>query len=93
METKKSNEEYYEMYTKQGDRAVHSLTEKVIRKVDGKMKVNKEELDQMIIEGMKKVAEKHGEVYDTEPSYHISRRVNEALQRNGYGFVLSRYDW
>jgi len=83
----------YEMFSEEGNEAVHSLTSKVISKVDGRWKVTKGELDEMIASGMKEIAEKHGEVYDTEPPSHIAWRVNKALKENGYGFELSRYDW
>lgn len=93
MEATKQQTPSYEMFSKAGDKAVHSLTMKVIKKVNGRMKVTKEELDEMIEKGLNKIAEKHGEVHDTEPPSHVAWRVNEALKGNGYGFELSRFDW
>lgn len=92
METKEQIPSY-EMFSKAGDRACHSLVKRVTKKINGKLKVSKEELDEIITEGLKKIAEKHGEVFDTEPPYHISHELNKVLQKNGYGFELSRYDW
>jgi len=93
MENTKQQTPSYEMFSKAWDKAVHSLTMKVIKKVNGRMKVTKEELDEMIEKGLKKIAEKHSEVHDTEPPSHVAWRVNEALKGNGYGFELSRFDW
>ena len=83
----------YEMFSKAGDRACHSLVKKVVKKINGRFKVSKGELDEIVAEGLKVIADKHGEVNDTEPEGHIANRINEALKDNGYGFELSRYDW
>lgn len=93
MEKTKETTPYYEMYTRAGDAAVHSATMKVVKKINGKMKVSKDEILDMVKKALEKVSEKHGEVYDTEPEYHVSVRVNEALEKNGYGFQVSRYEW
>lgn len=82
----------YEMFSKAGDKMCHSLVERIEKKVKGKYRVTKEEVLQMILEGMKKIAEKHEEVNDTEPEYHICSRVNEACKEVGYDFNISRYE-
>lgn len=81
------------MYTKAGDRACHSLVSKAVKRINGKLKVTKEELDELLSKGVDRIAVKHGEVNDTEPEGHIAERVNQALKNNGYGFELSRFDW
>lgn len=82
----------YEMFSKAGDKMCHSLVERIEKKVKGKYRVTKEEVLQMIKEGMKKISEKHEEVNDTEPEYHICSRVNEACKEAGYGFEINRFD-
>ena len=82
----------YEMFTKSGDKMCHSLVVKIEKKVKGKYRVTKEEVIQMISEGMKKISEKHSEVNDTEPEYHICSRVNDACKEVGYDFDVSRFD-
>ncbi len=82
----------YEMFTKSGDKMCHSLVVKIEKKEKRKYRVTKEEVIQMISEGMKKISEKHSEVNDTEPEYHICSRVNKICSEMGYGFDISRYD-
>lgn len=81
------------MFSKAGDRACHSLVKKVIKKVNGNTKVTKDSLDAIISEGLKKIAEKHGEVNDTEPESNIEYNVNKALKDNGYSIRVDRFDW
>ena len=83
----------YEMYSKAGNKACHSLVQKVIKKIEGQKRVTKDEVTQMIKNGIKKIEEKYEEVTDSEPSYHISYLVNRALQKNGYSFETSRYEF
>jgi hypothetical protein len=83
----------YDMFTKAGDKMCHALVNKVSKKVKGKHRVTKQELIDMIVDGMKKISYKHGEVYDTEPEYMICHRINEVCNGVGYNFDLSRYDF
>lgn len=93
METTTKNEiPSYDMFSKAGDRMCHTLVTKIEKKVKGKYRVTKEEVLQMISDGMKKIAEKHSEVNDTEPEYMICSRVNKICKEMGYGFDISRYD-
>lgn len=82
----------YEMFSKAGDKMCHSLVSRIEKKVKGKHRVTKEEVLQMIKEGMKKISEKHEEVNDTEPEYHICSRINEACKEVGYDFNINRYE-
>lgn len=74
----------YEMFTPAGERACQSLVNKITKKIQGTRHVTLSEIELMVHEGMKKIAVKHGEVYDTEPSYHIQVRVNLAMKEQGY---------
>lgn len=87
-----TNAPYYEMFSPAGDKACHSLVTKVVKKINGKTKVGKDEITSMVTEGVKKIALKHPEVNDTEPEWHVTERVNKALRENGYGFEVSRWD-
>lgn len=85
-------EKSYEMYSKSGDKACHSLVMKITKKINGKKRVSKEEILTMVNDGIKKIAEKHAEVNDTEPEGWIVERVSNALKEVGYGFVITRWD-
>lgn len=93
METTKEQTPSYEMFSKAGDRACHSLVKKLTKKINGKLKVTKDELDEVISKEVDKIAQKHGEVHDTEPVGNIAYQLNKVLKENGYGFELSRFDW
>lgn len=83
----------YEMFTEAGNKACHSLVKKIVNRINGKTKITEGMVLDMVKEGMAKISEKHGEVYDTEPEYHIQERVNKALRQNGYAIKLDRYNF
>ena len=74
----------YEMFSKSGERACQSLVNRITKKINGKKRVTADEIEDDVYEGMKKIAVKHGEVFDTEPTWHIQRQVNKAMERAGY---------
>lgn len=92
MATKKEKP-YYEMFTKAGDKACHSLISKVVKKILGKERVTRDGVTAMIKSAMKKTAVKHGEINDTEPEGHVQDAVNKTLKEAGYGFEVNRFDW
>lgn len=71
----------YEMYSKAGDRACHRLVTQIHRRLESRKRYTRDEIMQMIYDGMRSIAEKHGEVYDTEPRQHIFHRVNNDFKR------------
>jgi hypothetical protein len=83
----------FEMFSKSGDRACKTLVKKVFKKIEGKYRITQDDITQMIVEGCKKIYQKHPEVHDTEPGWHIQELVNKKLQEIGYCFVVSRYDF
>jgi biotin-(acetyl-CoA carboxylase) ligase len=83
METTTEKREF-EMYTKAGDRACNALVNKIIKLIDSDKKVTPDMIYNMTDKGREKIAEKHGEVYDTEPHYNIRNYVYKALEKNGY---------
>jgi hypothetical protein len=90
METIKITSDY-EMFTTAGNLACKRLVERIGKKIMGKTRVTSNEIVQMIEDGRKKISVKYGEVYDTEPRYHISRQVSKFLQAAEYGFRLDGY--
>lgn len=76
------------MFTKAGDKACDGLVRRAKRKILGKKRVTEDEMYRFAYAGMRKIAEKHPEVDDTEPRYHISRGINTCLKDAGYGFRI-----
>jgi hypothetical protein len=83
----------FEMFSPAGNKACQSLVKKVFRKIEGKTRLTEDDVYKHIREGIKKVKEKHSEVYDSEPGWHIQEWVNKKLKEVGYGFEVSRYDF
>jgi len=83
----------FEMFSKAGNVACRSLVKKAIKKINGPKRITQEEITQYCTGLIKKVEDKHSEVYDTEPVYHIAELVNKALSDVGYQFKVSRYDF
>lgn len=85
--------DYFEMFSKAGDKACKNLVKKIFKKIEGKYRITQDDITQMITVECKKVQQKHPEVYDTEPGWHIQELVNKKLQEIGYCFEVSRYDF
>jgi polyhydroxyalkanoate synthesis regulator phasin len=83
----------FEMFSKAGNNACRSAVKKVVKKISGNKRITKEEITQYCSELIKGIANKHGEVNDTEPEWHIADLVNESLEQSGYQFKVSRYDF
>jgi hypothetical protein len=82
----------FEMFSKAGNVACRSVVNKAINKINGAKRITQEEITQYCKDLIGKVAEKHGEVEDTEPGWHIAEHINKALSDVGYQFKVSRYD-
>jgi hypothetical protein len=82
----------FEMFTKSGNNACRSVVNKAIKKIMGKSRITEASLLEYCRGLVAKVAEKHGEVRDTEPGWHISQHINRSLVEAGYSFEISRYD-
>ena len=79
----------FEMFSKAGDKACQSLVNRVTKKIQGKKRVTANDIEVLVYEGMKKIAVKHGEVFDTEPRYHIEARINKTMREAGYQIVFN----
>ena len=83
----------YEMFTPAGNRACDSLVKKIEKKIFGTKRVTKDQILSLASAGVKKIIEKHYEVDDSEPPYHISFFINKALKQTGYAFEIDRWEF
>ena len=74
----------FEMFSKAGDRACQTQLNKIVKFIEKGNRVTPDVIEKMYIDAMKKIAIKHGEVYDTEPGYHMRARIRKALETNCY---------
>ena len=74
----------YEMFSPSGERACQSLVNRITKKIQGTKRVTAAEIEKLVDKGMDKIAVKHGEVWDTEPRYHIRTAVDKAMVEAGY---------
>ena len=83
----------YDMYSQRGNRKCHTLVKRISKKIlTSKKYFTNKEIEGWIREGMNKIKEKHGEVWDTEPRNIIVGRINEVVQqRYGRGEDLDNY--
>ena len=83
----------FEMFTKAGNKKCQAITKRLIKKVFGKKRVSKEEIQDLAGKLIAKasVNEKTEEIRDSEPPYHIKGYVNRALEIAGYGFEFDSY--
>jgi len=82
---------YYEMFSDAGEKACQSLVDAVSKKIHSNERMTKERIKELYDAGRKKISEKHGEVYDTEPRGHIAHQISKALGDAGYGFYLNSW--
>lgn len=82
----------FEMFSKAGNNACRSVVKKAINKINGTKRITEDTFVEYIRGLVSKVADKHGEVEDTEPTYHIAELINKSLSEAGYAFSISRYN-
>jgi len=75
---------YFEMFTQAGEKACQGLVNRLTKKIQGKKRLTMTEIEELIDKGMKKIALKHPEVWDTEPRYHIRHAVDKVAIEVGY---------
>lgn len=85
----------YEMFSKAGNRACHSIAGAAIRKIAGKKRVTEQQILDLVSARIMKVykAGKHREILDSEPPRNIAFYINRALEIAGYGFEIDHYDF
>jgi hypothetical protein len=92
LEAYDSKDRDFEMFTKAGNKRCQAITRKAIKKIFGKKRITKEELMKFIGAEIKKVSEKHGEITDSEPPFHIKYYMLKACEIAGYDFDFDKYD-
>jgi len=83
----------FEMFSNAGNKACESIVSSVTKKILGAKRITETEIIQLVKSKMKKISEKHSEIYDTEPPTHIAEELNCALKKAGYGFELNGYSF
>ncbi len=74
----------YEMFSTAGNRACTKLVKSVVDNInEGHFKTRDEAVDYINM-GLSRIAENHGEVYDTEPHGHIGRNSAKAFEAKGW---------
>jgi len=83
----------YEMYTQEGDVAVHRMVTCIVTDLN-LGRIRRLELPGRIRQGCDWVADQagHKEVFDTEPQVLITAAINRAAEAQGWQPV-SRWDW
>jgi len=80
---------YYEMFSKAGDRACQSMVNSATKKILGKTRLTKSDIEKLYTEGINKVEAKYPEVWDTEPRGHIAHQLSNALKSAGYAYRIN----
>ena len=78
----------FEMYSDEGDQMCAQVFNDVKTVILGEKFITEYELETLVWNKIKEVSKTHREVYDTEPRWHLERRINEALKERGYGYRL-----
>lgn len=81
----------YEMFTDEGNQACQQIVERIKAEIcSGVLTRNMlpERIQQLCVE----VAQKHGEVWDTEPQANLADRINVLCTEHGW-MEISRWDW
>lgn len=79
----------FEMFSKAGNLACRNGVKKIYKKIEGKKRITQYEIECFVLDTViKKIAEKHGEVWDSEPYWHIRSLTNRKLQEVGYCFTI-----
>ena len=78
----------FEMFSKAGELACRNGVKKIYKKIEGKKRITGYEIEEFVTAVMDKINKKHGEVWDTEPNWHIRNLTNQKLKEVGYCFTI-----
>jgi hypothetical protein len=79
----------FEMFSKAGETACRNGVKKIYKKIEGPKRITQYEIESFVIDNvMNIIKKKHGEVWDTEPYWHIRNLTNQKLREVGYGFTI-----
>lgn len=81
----------FEMFTPEGNRACEQIVLRISAEITERI-LTRNMLPARIEALCQEVAKEHGEVYDTEPQYHLAERISAlCLEQNWQ--PVSRWDW
>lgn len=78
----------FEMYSKAGELACRNGVKKIYKKIEGTKRITQPEIEEFVRVVMDKIDVKHGEVWDTEPHWHIRNLTNKKLKEVGYSYTI-----
>ena len=78
----------FEMFSKAGELACRNGVKKIYKKIEGKKRITEQEVEVFVKTVMATIDKKHGEVWDTEPHWHIRSLTNQKLKEVGYSFTI-----
>jgi hypothetical protein len=78
----------FEMFSKAGELACRNGVKKIYKKIEGAKRITQPEIEEFIRVVMDKIDVKHGEVWDTEPHWHIRNLTNRKLKEVGYSYTI-----
>ena len=79
----------FEMFSKAGELACRNGVKKIYKKIEGAKRITEYEIESFVLDVViKRIAVKHGEVWDTEPHWHIRNLTNKKLKEVGYSFTI-----
>lgn len=79
----------FEMYSKAGELACRNGVKKIYKKIEGAKRITQYEIEHFVTHTvMAGINKKHGEVWDTEPHWHIRNLTNKKLKEVGYSYTI-----
>ena len=81
------------MFSREGNEACAFALNRIVTLINGDKFISQDELKAYVKTQVDGVAREYREVNDTEPEYHFEWRINKALEKRGYSFKISRYDF
>ena len=83
----------FSMFSKAGDRAMTGLFNRTVRKIHGKQRVTKKDIEKYVKAGIHRIADRYVEVYDSEPPRIMADRLEIELEKAGYNFEVDHYEF
>jgi len=78
----------FEMFSDEGNQMCAQVFNDIKTVILGEKFITEYELETLVEDKIKEISKTHSEVYDTEPRWHLERRINEVLKMRGYGYHL-----
>lgn len=78
----------FEMFSKEGNEECRKGVQKIFDFIRGDKRVTEDQVEKKMTEVTKEIAKTHGEVWDTEPRYHIRKLTQLCCEEVGYNFDI-----